>query len=52
VRHDDRTRHDVRAALMKTHESGETPLVPTLGQTYELSLLIRNTYGCVRLLRA
>ncbi len=52
VSHDYRASHDVRAALMKTHESGKTPLVPTLGQTYELSLLIRNTYGCGRLLRA
>jgi len=30
---------------------GKTPLVPSLGQTYELSFLIRNTYGCVQLLR-
>jgi hypothetical protein len=36
---------------MKTYESGKTSLVPLLGQTYERSLLIRNTYGCVQLLR-
>jgi hypothetical protein len=51
VRHDDRACHYVRASLMKTYEPGKTPLVPLLGQTYELSLLIRNTYGCVQLLR-
>jgi hypothetical protein len=51
MRHDDRARHYVRAPLMKTYESGKTPLVPLPGQTYELSLLIRNTYGCVQLLR-
>jgi hypothetical protein len=36
---------------MKTYEPGETPLVPAPGQTYELSLLIRNTGCCARLLR-
>jgi hypothetical protein len=51
VRHDDRACNYVRASLMKTYESGKTSLVPLLGQTYELSLLIRNTYGCVQLLR-
>ena len=51
VRQDDRACHYVRATLMKTYEPGKTPLVPSLGQTYELSLLIRNTYGCVQLLR-
>ena len=52
VRHHDRASHYVCAPLVKTYEPGKTPLVPTLGQTYELSLLIRNTYGCVQLLRA
>jgi hypothetical protein len=51
VRHDDRACYYVRAPLMKTYEAGKTPLVPVPGQTYELSLLIRNTYGCVQLLR-
>ena len=51
MRQDDRACHYVRATLMKTYEPGKTPLVPSLGQTYELSLLIRNTYGCVQLLR-
>ncbi len=51
VRQDDRACHYVRATLMKTYEPGKTPLVTSLGQTYELSLLIRNTYGCVQLLR-
>jgi hypothetical protein len=51
VRHDDRACHYVRAPLMKTHEPGKTPLVPIPGKTYELSFLIRNTYGWVRLLR-
>ncbi len=51
MRQDDRACHYVRATLMKTYEPSKTPLVPPLGQTYELSLLIRNTYGCVQLLR-
>ena len=36
---------------MKTYEPGKASLVPIPGQTYELSFLIRNTYGWVRLLR-
>jgi hypothetical protein len=51
VRHDDRACNYVRSPLMKTYESGKTSLVSLLGQTYERSLLIRNTYGCVQLLR-
>src|SRR5882762_1482109 len=51
VRHDDRAGHYVCAPLMKTHEPGKTPLVSTLGETDELSLFIRNTYGGVGLLR-
>lgn len=43
MRHDDRARHYVGPPLVQTHEPGETPLVPLPGQTYELSLLIRNT---------
>lgn len=51
VRHDYRARHYVRAPLVKTDESGKAPFVAIPGQTYELSFLIRNTYGWVRLLR-
>jgi len=51
VGHDDRSRHYVRAALVQSHEPGETPLVTLPGQTYELSLLIRNTEGYGQLLR-
>jgi hypothetical protein len=51
VRHDDRACHYIRAPLMKTHEPGKAPFVPIPGQTYELSFLIRNTYGWVRLLK-
>src|SRR6267143_7261915 len=51
VRQDDRAGHYVRAPLMKTHKPGKTPLVSPLGETDELSLFIRNTYGGVRLLR-
>jgi len=51
VRHDDRARHNVGAPLVKTHEPGESPLVPIPGQTYELPFLIRNTWGRVQLLR-
>src|SRR5438105_13267038 len=47
---DDRSRHDVRSPLVQTHKARETSLVPLFGQTYELSLLVRNTYGCVQLL--
>ncbi len=36
---------------MQAYEPGKTPLVALPGQTYELSLLIRNTYRCVQLLR-
>jgi hypothetical protein len=43
MRHDDRPRYYIRAALVQTHEAGKTPLVTLSGQTYELSLLIRNT---------
>jgi hypothetical protein len=43
VSQDDRARHNVGAPLVQTHEAGETPLVPLLGQTYELSFLVRNT---------
>jgi len=50
VGQNDRTRHYVSAPLVQPHEAGETPLVPPFGQTNELSLLIRNTYGCVQLL--
>jgi hypothetical protein len=45
VRQDDRACYYVRAPLMKTYKPRKTSLVPTLGQTYELSFLIRNTYG-------
>jgi len=41
--HDDRSRHYIRAALVQSHEPGETPVVTLSGQTYELSLLIGNT---------
>jgi hypothetical protein len=41
--HDDRSRHYIRAALVQSHEPGETPVVTLAGQTYELSLFIRNT---------
>ena len=51
VRHDYRACYYVRAPLVKTHETRKTPLVPIPGQTYELSFLIRNTCGWVRLLR-
>jgi hypothetical protein len=51
VRHHYRACHYVRAPLVKTHEAGKAPFVPVPGQTYELSFLIRNTYGWVRLLR-
>ena len=50
VRENDRSRHYVSAPLVQTHEAGETPLVPLLGQTNERSLLVRNTYGCVQVL--
>jgi hypothetical protein len=40
---DDRSRHYIRTALVQSYEPGETPLVTLPGQTYELSLLIRNT---------
>lgn len=50
MRHDDRPRHYIRASLVQTHKAGKTPLVALSGQTYELSLLIRNTYGCSQLL--
>jgi hypothetical protein len=45
VGHDDRTGHDVRPPLVQPDETSETPLVAPPGQTYELSLLIRNTAG-------
>jgi hypothetical protein len=45
MRHDDRTGHYVCPPLVQPHETRETPLVSLPGQTYELSLLIRNTYG-------
>ena len=51
MRHDDRPRHHICTALVQTHEPGKTPLVTLPGQTYELSLLIRNTQGCGQLLR-
>jgi hypothetical protein len=51
MRHDDRTGHDVCPPLVQPHETRETSLVPLPGQTYELSLLIRNTYGCGQPLR-
>lgn len=51
VRHDNRACYHVRAPLVKTHETGKTPFVPIPGKTYELSFLIRNTCGWVRLLR-
>jgi hypothetical protein len=50
VSHHDRPRHNVRAPLMQTHQTGEPALVPLPGETYELPFLIRNTYGWVRLL--
>jgi hypothetical protein len=43
MRHDDRAGHYVCPPLVQPHETRETPLVPLPGQTYELSLLIRNT---------
>ena len=45
VRVDDRARHHIRPPLVETYETGETPLIPLPGETYELSLLIRNTCG-------
>lgn len=45
VRVDDRARYHVRPPLVQTHEPGKTPLIPLPGETYELSLLIRNTCG-------
>jgi hypothetical protein len=41
--HDDRSRHYIRTALVQSHEPAETPVVALPGQTYELSLFIRNT---------
>jgi hypothetical protein len=52
MRQDDRACHCVGPPLMQTHEPGKPPFVPLPGQTYELSLLIRNTCGCGQLLRA
>jgi hypothetical protein len=43
VRKNDRSGHDIGPSLVQAHETGETPLVSYLGQTYELSLLVRNT---------
>jgi hypothetical protein len=43
MRHDDRSRHYVRPALVQPYEPGKTPLVALSGSTYELSFLIRNT---------
>jgi hypothetical protein len=43
MRQDDRSRHYVRAALMQSHKTRKTPFVALSGQTYELSLFIRNT---------
>jgi hypothetical protein len=51
MRHDNRASYYVRAPLVETHETGKAPFVPIPGQTYELSFLIRNTWGWVRLLR-
>src|SRR4029079_1882284 len=51
VRENDRPRHNVGASLVQTHEAGETPLVSLLGQTYELSLLVRYTRLSGRALR-
>jgi hypothetical protein len=43
VGHDDRSRHYIRPALVQPNKPGETTLVALAGQTYEVSLLIRNT---------
>ena len=50
VGQNDRPRHYVGTALVQAHEAGEPPIVPLLGKTYELSLLVRNTCGCAQLL--
>ena len=50
MRQNDRPRHYVRTSLVQTHEAGKTPLVSLLGETYELSFLVRNTYGWGQLL--
>ena len=50
VGQDDRPRDYVRAPLVQAHEARETPLIPLLGETYELPFLVRNTYGCGQLL--
>jgi hypothetical protein len=52
VRQDDRAGDYVCPPLVHTHETSETALVPLPGQTYELSLLIRNTYWWRQLLGA
>ena len=51
VRQDDRARHYVRFPFVQPHEAREPPLVAVPGATNELTLLIRNTWGCGQLLR-
>jgi hypothetical protein len=36
---------------MEAHQPREALFIPLSGEVYELSLLIRNTYGCGQLLR-